>query len=162
MNKILRSLLVLVLLFVVPSLALAAGSSMTFTYDNGVDGDGNANQTIRKITCDWVSDDATGAASATTKKIVGRLIKVVTDPGSPAPTANYDVVVTDENSLNPLAACTNAAALLARHTTTTEATELSGGVSDTNYFAVCDALTIAVANAGNSKQGRIVFYYAPK
>ncbi len=141
-----------------------AGSSMTFSYDDG--------QTVgwvmgryRKIIADWVSDDAAGTASGTTRKIVGRLIKIVTDPGSAAPTDNYDVTVLDEQALDVMAGCQNVADLGTRHTTTTQETYLYLENADdtpigTSLFpVVCDALTIGIANAGNSKTGQIILYY---
>lgn len=134
-----------------------AGSAMTFTQDKR----GN----LRRLICAWTSDDSTGAASGTTAKIAGRFIKVVTDPGSAAPTANWDVVVTDENGLSPFDVCQNAAALIARHTTNTEETYLYLKNTDATptgiaaFPVACGVLTVAVANAGNSKTGAITFYY---
>jgi hypothetical protein len=141
-----------------------AGSSMIFTYDDGADGIGFRGR-IRKVIADWVSDDSTGAVTGTTRKIVGRLIKIVTDPGAAAPTDNYDVTIVDEKSVSVVATCQNAAALLARHTTTTQETYLYLENADdtpigTSLFpVVCDALTIGIANAGNSKTGQIILYY---
>lgn len=132
-----------------------AGSSMTFTYDE-LGG-------IRKIIADWVSDDATGAVSGTTKKITGQLIKGVTDPGAAAPTDNYDIVITDEESANVLGNCMDD--LQDRDTANTEtvyflvsnlATTDPGGAV---HPVVCDKLTIAVSNAGNSKTGQLILYY---
>lgn len=141
-----------------------AGSSMTFTYDDGADGAGNRGR-IRRIICDWVSDDSAGTASATTRKIVGELIKVVTDPGGTAPTDNWDTVITDPEGVDVTAACMNAALLIARDTANTEETylylkEASGTPIGIGAFpVVCDPLTVAVANAGNSKTGQIIIYY---
>ena len=132
-----------------------AGSSMTFTYDNIGE--------IRKVIADWISDDATGAVSGTCKKITGTLIKAVTDPSATAPTADYDIAITDELSVNVLGNCVDN--LVDRHTSTTEevyllvsnlaATDPAGNV----HPIVCDKLTFAVTNAGNSKAGQIVLYY---
>lgn len=141
-----------------------AGSSMTFTYDDGYDGIGRP-CSIRKIIADWVSDDSAGTASGTTRKIVGKLIKITTDPGSAAPTDNYDVTIVDGKSVNVVATCQNAADLGTRHTTTTQETYLYLENADdtpigTSLFpVVCDALTIGIANAGNSKTGQIILYY---
>lgn len=143
-----------------------AGSSMTFTYDDGYDGIGRA-CSIRKVIADWVSDDSTGAVSATTRKIVGRLIKIATDPGSAAPTDNYDVTIVDEKSISVVAGCQNVAALAARDTANNEETYLyilnadSTPIGMPTYPVVCDKLTIGIANAGNSKTGQIILYYEP-
>ena len=137
-----------------------AGSSMTFAFDDAVHGG-----RIRKLTCTFLTDDADGTASGTTVLPVnGELIKIVTDPGSAAPSANWDVVLTDDNGLNPLAGIQNAAALLARHTTNTEQTYLQLLNADITpigiaaFPLVTGLLTIAVANGGNSKTGTIAIY----
>ena len=134
-----------------------AGSSMTFTYDE--------TDHIKRILIDWVSDDATGAVSGTSKKIVGALIKGVTDPGAAAPTADYDIVITDEEGVNVLGNCVDD--LVDRHTSNTEevyflvsnlAAADPGGIVPP---VVCDKLTFSVSNAGNSKAGQIIIYYRP-
>ena len=126
-----------------------AGSSMTFAYhDLGA---------IRKIIATWTSDDAAGTASGTTEKIVGTLIKGITDPsGTAAPTDNYDIALTDEQSFNVL---TGAADDLAdRDTANTE--EVYFDQADHERFpVVADKITIAVTAAGNSKQGVLTLYY---
>lgn len=143
-----------------------AGSSMTFTYPQVNDASGIA-AGVRKLICDFVTDDSSGAASGETLPICGELIKVVTDPGSAAPSANWDVVVTDEHGLSPLATCQKASTLLTRHTANTEETYLyilngdSTPIGIARFPVVCGPLTVAVANGGNSKTGRIVFYYRP-
>ena len=132
-----------------------AGSSMTFTYDEV--------GTVRKIIAAWTSDDAAGTASGTTKKIVGTLIKGVTDPGAAAPTDNYDIVITDAEGVNVLGNCLDD--LVDRDTANTE--EVYFGVSNLaaadaggNFPpVVCDLLTISVTNAGNSKTGQIILYF---
>ena len=135
---------------------------MTFTYDDGTDGAGRRGG-ISKVLIDWTSDDTTGAVSGTTRKIVGHLIKGVTDPGATAPTDNYDITITDEEGVDVLAACL--ADLTNRDTANSEqqyflvkdtaATPLAQSL----HPIVCDALTVAVTNAGNSKVGQIVLYY---
>jgi hypothetical protein len=142
-----------------------AGSSMTFTYDEGDDLLGNRGR-IRKIICDFVTDDSAGTASGTTRKIVGELIKVVTDPGSAAPSANWDVVLTDAAGVDLSVHMDDVAiaALIARHTTATLETYLpledTAGTGRVGAWpVVCDLLTVSVANAGNSKTGQIIIYY---
>ncbi len=137
-----------------------AGSASTITYDE--------QGTIRKVIIDWTSDDTTGAVTATTKKITGQLLKVITDPGTPAPTANYDIVISDEESLDVLSGLGGtggtAPSLLNRHTSTTEVVHLVAEDSVTNPLpgsqpVVSDVLSVAVTNAGNSKQGQIIIFY---
>lgn len=141
-----------------------AGSASTITYDDGVDG-GGLRASIRTVRIAWTSDDTTGAVTATTRKIAGRLIKAVTDPGATAPTDDYDITITDEDSVDVLARCTTG--LGNRDTANTE--EVYFTVLNTDSIplstsiapVVCSKLTVAVTNAGNSKQGTIILYYQP-
>lgn len=141
-----------------------AGSAMSFTYDDGQDRVGT-HCNVKKVLIDWTSDDTTGAVSGTTDKIVGTLIKGVTDPGSAAPTANYDIAITDEEGVDVLAS--SLSTLANRHTSTTECVYFNltdAGVAPLPigaYPVVCDKLTVAVTNAGNSKTGQIILYYKP-
>ena len=141
-----------------------AGSSMTFAYDNGQQGQNVGGQgTIKTIRCTWTSDSATGAVSGTTDKISGYLIKGVTDPGSSAPTDNYDINITDEDSVDVLAGCK--VSLINRDTANTEEVYFMELNADTTALSmaippvVCSKLTVAVTNAGNSHNGVIVLYY---
>jgi hypothetical protein len=143
-----------------------AGSSTTVTYDEGIDGAGGRGR-IRKVLIDFVTDDGTGSVAVTTRKIVGELIKIVTDPGATAPTDNWDVVLTDEEGVDLSVNMDDAAiaALIARDTANTEETYLclfdtAAGTSRVGAFpVVCDKLTVTVNNAGNSKNGQIILYY---
>lgn len=138
-------------------------ASMTFTYDDGADGAGFRGG-IRKLIVDWQSD-AAGASTGTSRKVVGRLIKAVTDPGSAAPTDNYDITITDEEGVDVLAACQST--LANRDTTNSEqvyflvldtaATPLAQSV----HPVVCDKLTVTIAAAGDTKTGQIILYYRP-
>ncbi len=134
-----------------------AGSAMTFSYDE--------TGPIKKIIAAWTSDDAAGTVSAATKKISGSLIKGVTDPGTPAPDANYDIAITDDESLDVLAGCQDD--LANRHTTTTEEVYFfllnydATPIAEAVFPVLSDTLTIAVSNAGNSKQGQIILYWKP-
>lgn len=136
-----------------------AGSSMTFTYDDGVGGGGERSQ-IRKVIADWVSDDATGAVTGTTRKIVGRLVKAVTDPGAAAPTDNYDIALTDDVSADILA--NTDATLGNRDTTNSETVDFFlknvAAAALASHPAICSTITIAITNAGNSKTGKLVLY----
>ena len=131
-----------------------AGSSMTFSYD----GDPDIRESLRGmnvITATWTSDDATGAVSGTTKKIAGMLNKGVTDPGAAAPTASYDIVITDTSGADVLADCVDD--LVDRHTANTE-TVIFASTEGVMPGAV-GPLTIAITNAGNAKNGVIYLYW---
>lgn len=136
---------------------------VTITYDGDPDVLGGP-QRVRRIIMDWTSH-TDGAATGTTKKISGHIIKIITNPGSTAPTDNYDIAITGDESDDILA---NSIATLAnRDTSTTEiiypfvkdaaATPLEQSV----FPVVCDVLSIAVTNAGSTKDGKIVIYWTP-
>lgn len=144
-----------------------AGAASTITYDNGYDHAGHAGR-VRKVIIDWTSDASTGAVTATTGKIVGRLLKVVTDPGATAPTDNYDIAITDEKGIDVLSGLAGTGgtdpSLANRDTANTELAYLvaENSLTDAVHGSqpyVCDALSVAVTNAGNSKQGQIIIYY---
>jgi hypothetical protein len=141
-----------------------AGSAMTFAYDAGVNGQGFRSR-FRVVTCAWTSDSASGAVSGTSLKICGRLVKAVTVPGAggAAPTDNYDIAITDAASNNVLTACQ--ATLADRDTSNTEEVYFLLNINntltpigDSIHPMVCDLLTVAVTNAGNSKTGTIILY----
>jgi hypothetical protein len=144
-----------------------AGAASTITYDRGQDHDGQHGN-IRRINIAWTADDATGAVTATTEKISGQLLKVITDPDANAPTNLYDIVITDDEALDVLSGLGGtggtAPSLANRATATTEVVHLWAEDSVTNPMPgtqpyVCSTLAVAVTNAGNSNQGQIIIYY---
>ena len=84
-----------------------SGSSMTFNYDDGLSAQQQIRGGVSQIQASWTSDSSAGTASATTRKIVGQLVKVVTVPGTGGsePSNNYTVTITDQNGLNVLTSC---------------------------------------------------------
>ena len=131
-----------------------AGSSMTFSYQTI--------GSVHTITADWVSDSATGAVSGTTRAIYGDLLKGVTNPGTAAPTADYDITLSDAEGANILGNCFDD--LIDRHTSNTETVDFflgDGAVGVGVRPVVAGTITIAVAAAGNSKTGRLIIYYRP-
>lgn len=139
--------------------------AMSFTYDDGYDAVSKKWGQVRRITVTWTSDGS-GDASGTTNKIVGYLLKGVTVPdGVAAPTANYDITLTDDASADLLSGCFDN--LVDRHTSNTETVHFnisSSAATDPggsgSFPAVCSAVTVTVANAGNTKAGTIYLYYA--
>lgn len=134
---------------------------MAFTYDDGVDAVG-VRGGIVKIIADWTSDDTTGAVSGTTRKIVGEIVKAVTDPGATAPTDDYDIAVTDEEGVDVLAPCQST--LANRDTANSEQVyflvkDAAGTpLAQPVHPVVCDKLTVSITNAGNSKVGQLILY----
>lgn len=131
--------------------------AMTFTYDE------IAGQGIRKIIASWTSDGS-GAAAGTTKKICGELIKGVTNP-TDSPTDDYDLVITDSDSVNVLGNCFDD--LQDRDTTNTEEVYFSlsnkagTAVAMAAFPVVCSPLTLTISNAGDTKSGVATIYYRP-
>lgn len=127
--------------------------AMTFTYETL--------GPIVKIIGTWTSNGS-GAASGTTARVMGDLVKAITDPSATAPTADYDITITDEQSFNVLTNCEDD--LADRHTSNTEevyflipnlaATDPGGVV----HPVVADKLTVAVANAGDTKSGVVYLF----
>lgn len=92
------TMLMRIILLVLAMAATAMAANSSSECDGGVL-EGYNNQVLR-ITCDFTADDATGAYDTVTFDTYGYLIKVVTNPGSPAPTDNYDIAITEENGAN--------------------------------------------------------------
>lgn len=137
-------------------------ASSTVTYDDGPDHNGRLNG-VRKVIIDWTS--ASDGSVTATARVSGTLIKAVTNPGATAPSANYDIAITDDEGIDILAACQSS--LANRHTSTTEQVyflvlDAAGTpLAQSVHPVVCDTLSVAVTNAGDSKVGRIVLYYKP-
>lgn len=106
--------------------------------------------TVRKIVATWTSGDGgeAGTASATTVGVYdGKLIGLTTDPGSTAPTDNYDLEVTDGDHDTLLGAGAN------RDTANTE------HVAEASLGAVAARkLTFLITNAGDAKQGVVILW----
>lgn len=108
--------------------------------------------TIKKIKFDWTSgtgDDEGKASGQTTNPFSGKILGLATNPdGVAAPTADYDITVTDEDDMDVLMG-----GGANRHTSTTEY------VLSTSLGAVAnDKLTINVTNAGAAKKGVAYLY----
>ena len=129
-----------------------ANSIMTITYSSAGG--------MTRVVADWTADDTTGAVSGTTKQLVGELIKGQTDPDANAPTADYDIVLTDTEGVNVLGLSHDD--LVDRHTSNTEEVYFNLQPDTTTtvaaYPVISDPITIAVTDAGNSNQGQLVLY----
>jgi hypothetical protein len=106
---------------------------------------------IAKITFNWTTDSANGAASGTTvNKYTGEIIRLSTVPSAApdVPTDNYDLTVKDEDGLD---------VLMGAGADRDEAN--SEQVLGSSLGAVFDSeLTFAVAAAGNLKKGTVHLY----
>jgi hypothetical protein len=113
----------------------------------------NEGRQYERVVIDWTSD-ASGNADVSIANLYGFLIKLVTDPGSTAPTDDYDITLMDENGIDALAG-----AGMNRDTSTTEQVYPTATSAAIPVF-LCGTHTFTVANAGNAKVGKAVFYIA--
>ena len=102
---------------------------------------------LQTVTVDWTSD-ASGDADVLVY-MEGAIVRVVTNPGATAPSANYDITLVDADGFD--LASSN---LLNRHTSTTEQW------IPTAYPFHTPSFTFTVANAGDSKIGTCTLYIA--
>lgn len=110
---------------------------------------------VAVYTVAWTSDASGNAVEGFVMS--GKILKVVTDPGATAPTANYDITLVDESSLDV------AEGFLAnRHTSNSEVVYpvIEDATTATSYSwgSMCGLITITVANAGSAKVGEILIY----
>ena len=111
---------------------------------------------MRRTVFSWSGNEA----GTTTEKICGYLIKAVTDPGSPAPTDNYDIAITDDLGFNVLTNCDDN--LADRDTSNIEEVHFfqkdSALANTSRPPAVCSTLTVTITNAG-SGAGVLYLYW---
>lgn len=106
---------------------------------------------VKKIVWSWTS--GTGAEGGTVTKTTagtydGKIIGLTTDPGSTAPTDNYDVVIADADGHDVLLG-----AGADRDTANTE------NVAEASLGAVAGStLTLSIANAGDAKVGQVILW----
>lgn len=113
---------------------------------------------VRKITMTCTGDEADGSFPATVlPAIEGALLHLETNPGTPAPTANYDVTIVNQNGIDVLVALG-----ANRHTTNSERVEIVGGATGNRVVVEdSDALTLNIAgNIVNSAVTVIELIYS--
>jgi hypothetical protein len=130
-----------------------AGSSHTLTSHTRP-----ALSTIGVILTAFVGDDGTGAVPNLAVSFPSdcELLELITNPGSTAPAANYDITAVDADSIDRFQSCG-----LNRHTTASEAVAI---IFATNFqkpvVRADEALTITIANQTNaSATGTIAIVY---
>lgn len=143
-------LVVSVLLLVLAAPLGAAGTITQTHYTLG---------SVRKVVFTCTADAANGSfpATAITEKFEGRLIALETNPGTTAPTDDYDIAITDAEGLDVLRGVG-----ANRDTANTEVAAIV--FSSTSVHPVVDdtdTLTLAITNNSvNSATIVIVLYYA--
>ena len=107
---------------------------------------------VKKVTFAWatLSSSSGGVTATTTGAYNGAIERFVTIPGagSSAPTASYDITVSDQDSTDVLMAAGGS-----RHTANTEQVNAASLGIVAN-----DTLTINVTNAGSSNGGTAILY----
>lgn len=148
-------ILVIIAFLTIPCLLIAAGTA-TQTYQDIYSAEGMSNMST--LTFAWTSDSSESATSATgttiTNQIAGKyVVAVVTDPdGTSAPTDNYDVVITDANSVDIMGGT-----LANRDTANSEqATPYIGASYGSRPLG--GAITLTVTSAGSGNSGSVILY----
>ena len=105
-------------------------------------------RSVQEIIFSWLSDaSGDGTATATTYAYSGDILKVVCVPGATTPDDNYDVTLTDADSIDLLAGqgvdCPNGANLV-----------ITGGMIP----VVESAISLTIAGGGNAKIGTVHVY----
>lgn len=103
---------------------------------------------VHKIQWTWVSAaDGTGSLPSV-KSYFGEVLALLTDPGSPAPTDNYGITITDADGYDVMQAASTAN----RDTANTET------VVPTAKSVAFGILTLNLSGAGNAKAGVATLY----
>lgn len=112
---------------------------------------------IRKIVVDWTGDASDGTVpNLSMPNLYGYVIKAITNPGSTAPTANYDIALGDpeDSSLDALGS-----ALANRSATVTEQAYPTVSGAAIPIWLDSGTYTLSVSNNSvNSATGRIIIY----
>lgn len=115
--------------------------------------------TVRRLVYAFTADASDGSVpTIALPSIEGALLELRTNPGSTAPTDNYDVTLVDADGLDRLQGVG-----ANRDTTNTEAAAIVfSGTSVRPVVGADDVLTLTVANnAVNSATGTIAIVYTP-
>lgn len=108
-------------------------------------------KTVQKVKYTWISDTAGNADGVSTENhYTGEVVRLITNPGTAAPTDNYDIVVNDDDGYDVLIG-----GGANRDTSNTEQVVPSSSVlgAMTN-----SKLTLGVSNAGDTKSGVVILY----
>lgn len=151
MTKLMIS--ILAFLFSVSGFAAGTSSiSSQTTYDYSL---GGTTKRVKKIKVAWTGSASDGTVPSLSIPMYGYLLKVVTDPGSTAPTDNYDIALgdPDDASFDALGG-----ALADRDTTSTEQVYPVKSGAVTPYF-LAGTYTLSISNnSTHSATGTIYFY----
>jgi hypothetical protein len=130
----------------------------TVTQTRGFNASSSGAVPVNFVAFSWTSDSS-GNADATSEQVTGVILRVAFNPGSAAPTDNYDVTLSDADGIDVLAGQG-----ANRDTTTSEhicpgVALYDGTTTSVVPVAVFSPLTLAVTNAGSAKTGTVTVYY---
>lgn len=119
---------------------------------------GNPNG-VKVLTLAWTSDGSGNVNGILSRRINGRIVRIETDPGTPAPTDNYDAVLLDSGGVDVAQG-----GLANRDTVTSEnitpvVETVVGANTYGNLVWLNSQLELRITNAGASKQGRVLVSY---
>jgi len=118
--------------------------SVTISYED--------HESVKYVEWTWTSDGSGDVSGEDTKSVNGQVLRWATNPSSTAPSANYDIVVNDEDGIDLAAG-----GLANRHTSSSEQVLTGGDAKDGAAFH--GKLSLVVSNAGDSKIGTLRMYY---
>ena len=123
---------------------------MTLTYEEASDRETPIGSPVSVIIWSFLSSGG-GAATEQTKKVSGKVKRVVTNPdNTDTPDANWDLTLTDEDGVDILEG--------AGANRDAGGTGVSEGITLTVSELVASKLTFTVANAGGAKKGVVKVY----
>lgn len=114
---------------------------------------------VKTLTLAWTSDGSGNVNGILSRRINGQIVGIETDPGTPAPTDNYDAVLITEAGVDAAGGY-----LANRDTTVSEGVipiveTLVGSNPYGSLVWVESTLELRITNAGASKQGRVLVHY---
>ena len=153
-----KKLIAVIILALIPGLLMAEGAVITEVAKSI----GGSHTGMYTLTLAWTSDSETGAVEAATSDEItawleGKWImsaKTVPGTGDDAPTAAYDITITDEDGFSIFSTDLNDRSA----TATEEALPYVAGTKAPRL--ITGALTTSVSAAGNSKTGKIILTIA--
>lgn len=153
-----KKLFIIVILAIFPSLLMAEGAVITEVAKSI----GGSHTGMYTLTLAWTSDSATGEVEDTTSDEItawleGKWImsaKTVPGTGGDAPTAAYDITITDEDGFSIFSTDLNDRSA----TVAEEALPYVAGAKSPRL--ITGALTTSITNAGNSNTGKIILTIA--
>lgn len=112
---------------------------------------------FRSVLFTWTSDDTAGTVTGTSSFEIGGLVYgLTTNPGSTAPTDNYDITITDEDGVDLLGGVG-----ADRDTANSEYVAVKDGAGNVVPVPVGGPVTFNGSNMGNSKVGIARLWYLP-